>query len=373
MSHLINLELDRVYGTKPSWHGLETIHDCITKDTISTLIKGKMERFPAYVEINGEKIPLEIDGKPYSVIGERWHDEEENEKITLFQSAAESYQAIDFSRLWDILEKGFEGVPYNITYVGSHSGRAKVWISAELIDADQFIVDGDKFSANINVMDSRDGGTPFVIQDSSTRVVCNNTMSYDLAYASKMSNGFKTTGLNRKERGGLVGIVKHTKNISAEIEYIQRTLPELLSNREAFKTQYKALKSETVKPERVQKILFGFYAKKTLLNLDKGGVLSTRSINQVNAIQNLFHNGRGNHGKTLADLYNAFTEYYTTGDGSGSANVDTFKKMVSSEFGTASDIKRDSFSSLCNDDTVDDLVAMGDKMLKNALDLDMAI
>lgn len=367
MSHMINLEMgDKCYATEKTWHGLETIlEDGITLESISSL-NGKMERFPAFVEIGGEKTPLLIKGKPHTVIGERWQDEDGEEKITLFQTAADSYQPIDFERLWNLLEKGFAGIPYTITCVGSHSQRAKVWISAQLIQADQFIAGGDQFKANVNLLDSRDGSTPFILQDSNTRVVCNNTFSMDVSYASEMSNGFRKTGLQTKDSGGFVGIVKHTKNSAMEIDYIQKTLPQLLANREAFIKQYETLKNESVSIERVRKILLGYYAKKTSLDVSKGGILSTRSINQLDAVNKLFTKGKGNHGKTLADLFNAFTEYYTTGDGSGSANVSMEKKFASSEFGTAAEIKRDSFKMLSSEDEQDELIKIGEKMILNA-------
>jgi hypothetical protein len=78
------------------------------------------------------------------------------------------------------------------------------------------------------------------------------------------------------------------------------------------------------------------------INMDTNTIFSTRAFNQVVDIAHLHENGIGNKGETLYDLFNAVTEYYTSGNGTGHDNgsVDkAWKKYTSSEFGGGADAK----------------------------------
>ena len=62
-------------------------------------------------------------------------------------------------------------------------------------------------------------------------------------------------------------------------------------------------------------------------------IMSTRAFNQIVDVAYLHENGIGNKGETLYDLFNAVTQYYTSGDGTGhddGSESKAWKKYTSS-------------------------------------------
>jgi len=94
--------------------------------------------------------------------------------------------------------------------------------------------------------------------------------------------------------------------------------------------------------------------------------LSTRSLNAANSIADLFANGKGNNGKTLYDLANGATEYWTHGDGVG-RKADDITKSYKSEFGMAADHKSRFIELLADEDRRKTAKEMGKEALAEAL------
>ena len=102
---------------------------------------------------------------------------------------------------------------------------------------------------------------------------------------------------------------------------------------------------------------------------------NNRTVNRVNRLVDLFRNGKGNRGESIADWLNAGTEFYTHHSGGSDDNCKE-KQWYSSEYGSASNIKETLVSSLfegsrVNTDFIPSLVAKGRNSIdrSNAADL----
>ena len=94
--------------------------------------------------------------------------------------------------------------------------------------------------------------------------------------------------------------------------------------------------------------------------------LSTRAFNSAQAIVGLFSNGLGNHGKSLYDLANGATEYWTSGDGVG-RKADQATKSYKAEFGMAADHKTRFVELLANEDERNRAKEIGAEAVAEAL------
>lgn len=378
MAHQIK-ESDRVYGTIATWHGLETIVEKITPETASPCF-GEIQRVPMFAQLGDDFHPVTIDGKAMEVIAEKWQDLDGTEHLTMLAPAADTFQVQSMLDMYEILASAFADVPYEITCLGTYGNRSRAWISAKLIDKDQFIVGGETFGSNINLMDGRDKLARFILASSDIRVVCANTFGWAsneaMAIIERAGISKKAQASLIKDASGITGTAKHTKNFRENVDAIRCQIPLILQSKESFKKVYGGMQKEKITVEKLNTIIFGLLCKETEIDLTKGSVLSTRSINAANAIRDLAITGKGNmqdqnrKDPTVADIWNGITEYYTSGMGSGNPDrVDSFKKFVNSEFATGARIKRESLLDLSSDETLDQLATMGQKLLDNAVKL----
>ena len=67
---------------------------------------------------------------------------------------------------------------------------------------------------------------------------------------------------------------------------------------------------------------------------------STRTLNHVQGIAALARHGLGNSGRSMYDVFNGATQYYTSGDGVGKT-TSAGRRAYSSEFGTGADRKQE--------------------------------
>ena len=382
---------DRVFAlaSNPTWHNKEKPLETLNRENCAAAI-GDIVREPLCIfsgrNKSNQKVytPVEINGKTMDVIVENWQDDDGSLHQTMIKTAADTHQVMGMNELWDILDQAFADCPFEVSCVGTHGNRQNAWISARMIDHDQFIAGSDNFGEYINILDSRAGLSMLHLVMSAVRTVCANTFGFNVNIAETI---FKKAGLADvaaalvKTEAGFAAKAKHTKNFRANVDAIKAQIPLILGASEPFIKVYGAMQAEAVTAEKLRKITLGFFARETEVNLAKGNVLSTRAINAANAVEEMAITGKGNMREsgrvtpTLADLWNGFTQYYTSGNGSGNPeNVDPVKKLINSEFATGARIKQDSFLALSDESEIDTLAAMGQKMLDNAIKqkLDMA-
>jgi phage/plasmid-like protein (TIGR03299 family) len=315
MGHNIQSK-DTIHSTNLSWHKLDKVQEKIDYDTSG--LNWTVERQKILLESSGNK----IDG--YFAV----HCPEKDETINV---AKESYQIIQNSQLFEIIEESLIGIPHKIITAGSIGNLSKVFISVALEEKQDYLINGEAFKNYLSFVSSHNGSLNLEAYDSSVRICCANTLQW-----------------SRRDKGLLSLRVRHTKNANLKIENMKQEIDKLFEKREEFYTSYEALMNRPMSSEMAEKILIGFEAVDDL---------STRTKNKVQEIHQLYANGAGNDGKTVADLLNGVTEYY-----SGKSSKTVSKSWSSSEFGSGAKKKLDFWGSL-DDNSLNRLAVRGEKLL----------
>lgn len=322
----INPKYDRLYSIQGTeWHGKARHVDSIG-ETEATDLSFDIHSVPAVAEINGMTVPLE--GWQTLMADFSYRDNlVEEEKYLPLHVAKKGYEVIPNAVVWNAQKEALAKIDHTITTVGTLESGRRFFTCVQLADS-SFVANGDKFLSFVIFVTSHDGSLSFRIYDSTTRVVCMNTLQASLSDA-----------------GALNYRVRHTKNAQFAIENLPSLVDASLSGRAKFVDNLGYLASRNVTQSEAQNIIAGFFALKNAHT--KRGVkdliakpLSTRAFNAIESIHTLFNNGKGNHGKTYYDLLNGATEYWTHGDGTGKT-ANPLQKAYKSEFGAAADYKKD--------------------------------
>lgn len=323
MSHKIT-EIDTVLrpaGSKyNTWHGIDTeVHRPISipvadeygllpvvrKDKLHVSGMGlPVENFKALTTIdkNGEKRTLDVVSDRYSII--------QNEQV--FRTMSESFKGT--------------GLEYTLSCIGTLGGLKKFFISVAVGDDNGgFMVNGDKFYGNVNFITSHDGGA-FHAHDSLTRIVCANTLRSSMA--GKKNVDFK---------------IRHKGDTASKCADLSRYLNSVFTAREVFVENMGKLADQKVGGDDIKQVVGGFFVKEAFKRGEKLETgFKTRSLNMIDGITDLAISGRGNSGRSLYDVLNGATEFWTSGDGVG-RTASAGKKAYSSEFGTAA-VNKERFS-----------------------------
>ena len=321
--HDIHPELDHVlvpdHSKYRAWHGKEIrvgesitlgdvrehgLHPRIVEGTVTAAIGDQQVTLKDYKSLvaitnKGAMHPLHISGNRYSII--------QNEDV------------------WRTMSTAFQGVeiPYKLTCVGTLCGLRRYFISVEIGDGNGFEVNGDKFYGNINFLTSHDGSLAFRAHDSLTRVVCNNTFINSLAGGKNID--FK---------------VYHKGDATAHCDKLGEYLNAVLHGRVVFTEAMERLAAIQVADTDIEAVVGGYFLNKAFERGEKLERFSTRTLNQVQGIAALARHGLGNSGRSMYDVFNGATQYYTSGDGVGKT-TSAGRRAYSSEFGTGADRKQE--------------------------------
>jgi hypothetical protein len=214
---------------------------------------------------------------------------------------------------------------FTIATLGTLGGLSQFFVSIAIKGHESFKVGkGEKADLQklfFNLVSSHNGIVSSAFMLSIVRIVCMNTVMASLSDAE--ANGRQTK-------------FKHTAK-SLELitpEALEASFCGWLAAAESYKA---ALEMFTT----VAMTLDGFRAFATgVFTNDGSDSLSTTSFNRVVEMESLFQRGKGNSGVTLADGVNAFTEYFTSGNGIGSKTVNAGKRVASANFGRGNDWKK---------------------------------
>lgn len=319
MAHGIVTPYDQVLSTtSKEWHGLATVVERIDDSTVEPLLFPIIEG-ETYVRIGDQtiKVPnrktLVADLRGRSVNPDAPFYLEPDDNLIPMHSPKDSYQPIPNRDIWDGLKVAIAHTGGKIVTAGTFNCCQKFFISVD-IGHSESLINGDEFNAYLNFVTSHDGTLAAQAHDSQIRQVCRNTVMQSLQLSGDI--GFK---------------VYHTKNAPVVMEKFSELLNAVLQGRVTFKNQMEYLASVGITFDQAKHIALAF------LSEDKK-FPSHQAHNMALEIQDTFKNGMGNKGKTLYDLFNAFTETYTHGSGVGkksSAEEKTYK----ANFGKAADRK----------------------------------
>jgi hypothetical protein len=321
-----------------SWHRLDRLEKMITKETAS----------PVFNKIIEGKIQINVDGNMvdlpnYKALIADLRGLGMQDQMVPLHVPKEGYKVISNEEIFDAAVEAIKDVDAKITSIMTLENRKKFALSVNLGD-DVMKVNGDDIHAHLNFVSSHDGTMNLKAYDSTIRVVCMNTLRWSL------------------EAAGEVGFtIRHTKNAAIALENLPELVNAILAGRINFKEVMTYLASCKVDSNEALAMTAGYFC------MESGSpTLSTRSLNSAQSIVDLFANGKGNNGKTLYDLANGATEYWTSGDGVG-RNANDIVKSYKAEFGMAADHKNRFVELLANEDRLKEAKTLGKEALAEAL------
>ena len=110
--------------------------------------------------------------------------------------------------------------------------------------------------------------------------------------------------------------------------------------------------------EKARKIYTGFLSGGETPDTKTG---ISRLTNSVDDMVTLFRVGLGNAGRTMADVFNGATDYYSHESSGGRSNA--WKQFVSSEFGSGNTRKSEFFDVLMSPASLAETVKRGEKVM----------
>jgi len=332
-------------GLEMAWHG-----GTIVKPAIEFVdaFPYEIERQPLLV---GNDTPLEgwgyfrctDDGQPAGV------------------PVADTYTAITNQRFWEIVNNSVGGSGAVIESAGTLFDRCRRFVTVKLgTEVDEYKVGERSFKNRFSLLDSIDQSTNLYGVNSSTCVVCSNTFNIVMGdYSGEFR--FK---------------IRHSKNMIPKIENMEKAIDNFVGVNAQFKKALEIANEFPVQIAEARALFAGWVSDE-----EKG--ISTRTLNTIGRLTDLFEDGAGNGGETLLDAFSAVTDFYSHESTGGEEKLGfRMKQTLSSEFGAGSRKKQDFFSRLFTSKKDADpefergnfntLVSRGQVVLKAADELNMS-
>jgi hypothetical protein len=355
MAHQIE-ETDITFSTEgKEWHGLAHHVEKIDRETISPLLFPFIEGEPSVTIETGE---FDASGLPImetvrvegfkTILADLRGRVDLPPGLRRFQplhTPKDSYRVISNLEVWECVQKSIEGLGVKIVTAGTLDNCKKFYVSVELEGGkDLRTASGDKFQAVLNFLTSHDGSINLLAKDWMHRVVCANTFGWCAAY-----------------EGGAVAVrVPHTKNAGIQIDNLAEYLNTVLHGRTKVMEAMSYLETLEMKsPSQAA------YVAAAFLNGKEADEISTRTFNRAVEIRDLSVVGKGNSGKTRADMFNGLTDYFTNGAGAGGEKASKAKRWSVSTFGTAADHKEGFLNLLLNESDYSEALERGEKLFRD--------
>jgi len=202
---------------------------------------------------------------------------------------------------------------------------SRIWVLAKLQRDPIVVTPQDIVEKYLLLSHAHDGSLAIRVGFTPIRVVCHNTLS--AAHNDKASKLIR---------------VKHSKSLATNLENIRATMNVINQEFEATAQQYKLLVNKQINAADVRKYV------KRVFELDelKDEEISTRSLNLIGKVEELFETGKGNTLPTVKGsywaLYNGLTEYLSWEYAKPKNGVDTKvdSRMNSLWFGDNADMNQ---------------------------------
>jgi hypothetical protein len=340
---MINEQIDTVYTPNQEkwerlWHGKQTVIEdkliAVDGSNIPHVFNPIMEvpmnpQFPDDFELN-EDTQEEVD--KWKVICADCR-EGKSGKIHPLHVPKKGYQIHDNKLLFDCMTKAATEVlgdnNFELVTVGTLGGYTQFFMSIAIKGQETFTVgDDDIWSKYFNLISSHNSVVSSSFMLSMIRMVCMNTVQAAIAESEKNDTNQK---------------IRHSKESLSQItpKAFEKTLKSWIDNAEIYKNQLTMLKSQTMDLNQFRAFSAGVFTEA------KSDMISTTSYNRVTEMENLFVRGIGNKGINRYDALNAWTEYFTSGNGAG--KVGGAKKLARANFGKGNDWKREAFRVLTDE------------------------
>lgn len=221
---------------------------------------------------------------------------------------------------------------FEIATVGTLGAYSQFFVSIAIKGANEGfnIGENDAWKTFFNLVSSHNSLVASQTLLSMVRIVCMNTVNASIADAEGSGNSSK---------------IRHTVN-SLELitpQTFAANLNNWLTAKDAMLKTLAEIKAEKMTVEQFRAFASGVFTN------DGSDKLSTTSYNRIEEMTTLFGKGRGNIGETRYDALNAFTEYFTSGNGVGTKkNVTAEKRLATANFGQGNGWKLQALSLLSN-------------------------
>jgi hypothetical protein len=234
-----------------------------------------------------------------------------------------------------------------IATLGVLGGYSQFFVSIAIKGQESFNVGklankaNDSWKKFFNLNSSHNGLISSNRMLSFVRMVCFNTVQMAISDASD---------------AGTLAAIKHTENSESLItpEIFEKDLRVWIAQSENFQVMLQALKEQKMTVETFKAFSAGVFTNRT------SDELSTNSYNRIEEMTPLFQLGNGNRGETRYDAVNAFTEYFTSGNGVGNPkNVGQNKRVATANFGRGNEWKIQAMLTATKEDSFADCVKRG--------------
>ncbi len=314
MAHAIS-NIDRQQGIEMAWHKLTEVNPDLTLAG-SWLAQWDVTKAPLFT--------LGTDGKPIAT---------EYCQLVATDDAAihigapvhcETYQPVSNADFLQTIADALLGITgAKVASVGSVCGRGRVFVSVKLAELECFKAAGREFKPYLNFLNSHDQSSVFAVNTSTVCTVCNNTFGFNL-HAPESDTPIRIRA-------------KHTKNVKLAIANVPEIVEGFLGASAEFRAIMENLSREEVAPATVRPFFAGFLNPTLRADMPKTALeMSSRKVNQVERLTDLFRTGAGNRGRDLSDVFSAVTDYYSHESSGGD---DMARQFVSSEFGAGQGAK----------------------------------
>jgi len=350
MSHEIN-ENDKQQGLSQAWHGLTEVLPFIDLKTCF-LASWDVVKRPLFRAVKGlGDVTTYQETQACEIVCT------DNDALVIGKPVdCKTYSLLTNSSFLDLVGQAMTQITGSfVASVGSVCNRGRIFVSVSIPEyytkgektlSAKFNVAGREFTSYLNFLSSHDKSAPFIVNMGTVCTVCNNTFNANL--------------LDENNKGLRINI-KHTSEMAAKLADVPAIIGAFFATVERFQIVMANLVQIPISQSDAKAFFLGFLADKedeTATESDKREI-STRRINQVNRLTELFVSGKGNQGLNLADLFSAVTDYYTHESSGGD---DKLKQVASSEFGNGQTMKAFAFAVLQDDKKTAKLIANGHKL-----------
>lgn len=343
MSHELK-QHDKQEGRTMAWHGLTMVNPELSLDNCHL---NNWDYQPKPIHIDGVKLNRALLGvTDGALVDSDKDDKDENgivRKVPL--TIGDSFDPDKFKpvlnkRLLPAVKDAIEGAGVTLESCGTVFNRGRLFLSFAMTNA-KFTAANRPFEAFLNIGNGNDQSSPLWVNTSNTCTVCNNTFQ-----------------MNMGERGKIMEI-KKTKFSEFKLPKLGEAIETMLNEQKEFAKQLNRLASLECKEETAREFFAGFLSGET------PEPLATKTENAVNSLVVMFKSGKGNEGKTWADVFQAGTDWYTHCAASGEDTPEAkWKNHVSSEFGSGAKKKQSLWELLKLAETRNQLVKLGKKSLE---------
>lgn len=348
MAHMIDEKYDRVYSNEGTeWHGKAIQVNAIGDEEFDSLSHEIKE-----VELNPviDGVPVRFDNHKLliaDVSNSRPDivDANPNDRYVPLHIPKARYGVISNKQVIDCMKQSFKDLGVKVTTAGTLESLKKFFVSVDIGECEQ-IINKEQFKCYVNFITSHDGTITMDAYDSVVRIVCMNTLNASREAAGQA--GFK---------------VYHTKNAQLAMDGMAELFNAILKGRANLREVMEYLANHKCEANDALAMAAGYFCLET----DKEEI-ATRSFNAAQGIADLYANGLGNSGRTLYDLANGATEYWSHGEGVGSkAKTTGGQRAYRSMFGSAASHKEKFVALLANDDRRATALEIGRKAVEDYL------